>query len=489
MYNKKYKITEIKDLNLTSFTQPWNYKLNMFKLDNLYFYNNIEKIEKIKDLILNWDYIIFDTETNGLNYFGEALPFQISAIRYRNWKEVERFNTMINIWEIPSEILELTKFKQEDIDNGTSLSNAIRNFLNFVWNEKYVIAHNASFDVGILNNALVASNIYMWWQINIICSMQLYYIVYKYFFKLWISGSSLDQLSIILMWINLNKDLRHEAIYDVLIVAELLEKIKKDISYDLNLWDNSFIKKVITDENFILKQIENIKYNKNNDKIINFVNDIAEQIDDMYLEYNDLFYENLNIATAIIRFIETKVDKERTIFLYDELNELTYYIRLLDKYTNIDNKYLLSWAQNTVVPFTVNWQLEVSFFEKEWIDFTNISNINSEESLLYYSDIFINNKNKLIELQIAINNRLKMVKAHQWVTWNLRYVNNKTNKWIIFRPETKIKYNEKLLNTNIIQEDIEKWYINTKEDLLEIKENSSNNIIIEKNLSNIFNLI
>lgn len=396
---------------------------------------------------------------------------------------------MINIWEIPSEILELTKFKQEDIDNGTSLSNAIRNFLNFVWNEKYVIAHNASFDVGILNNALVASNIYMWWQINIICSMQLYYIVYKYFFKLWISGSSLDQLSIILMWINLNKDLRHEAIYDVLIVAELLEKIKKDISYDLNLWDNSFIKKVITDENFILKQIENIKYNKNNDKIINFVNDIAEQIDDMYLEYNDLFYENLNIATAIIRFIETKVDKERTIFLYDELNELTYYIRLLDKYTNIDNKYLLSWAQNTVVPFTVNWQLEVSFFEKEWIDFTNISNINSEESLLYYSDIFINNKNKLIELQIAINNRLKMVKAHQWVTWNLRYVNNKTNKWIIFRPETKIKYNEKLLNTNIIQEDIEKWYINTKEDLLEIKENSSNNIIIEKNLSNIFNLI
>jgi len=489
MYNKKYKVTEVKDLKLKSFTQPWNYKFKMFKLDNLYFYNNIEKISKIKDLILNWDYVIFDTETNGLNYFWESLPFQISAIRYRDWKEVERFNVMINIWKIPDEILTLTSFKQEDIDNGISLNDAMKQFLNFIWNEKYIIAHNASFDVSILNNVLVSNDIYINKEINIICSMQLYYIIYKYFFKLWISGSSLDQLSIILMWINLNKDSRHEAIYDVLIVAELLEKIKKDIIYDWSLWEDSYIKKTITDEEFILKQIDNIKFNKNDEKIIKFVNDIAEQIDDLYFEYNELFYQNLNIANAITRFLESKIDDERSVFLYDELNELTYYIRLLDKYTNIDNKYLLSWAQNTVTPYTLNSDLEVTFFEKEGIDFTDISDINSEESLVYYSDIFIKNKNKLIELQISINNRLKLVKAHQWATGFLRYVNNKTNKGLIFKPETKIRYNEKLLNVNSIQEDISNWYINTKEDLLEIKDNTSNNIIIEKNLSNIFNLI
>lgn len=482
-----YNIVEIPELWINSYTQPNNSKFWLFQLDNIYFKDNEHKIWLIQDLTINWNYVIFDTETNGLNQYGESLPFQIAAIRYRWWEEVSRFEVMINIWDIPENILELTHFKQEDINAWISLIDAIKWFSNFVRDEKYIIAHNADFDIGILNNALVATDYYIWQKIQVLCSMQMYYAVYKHIFELWISWSSINQLSIILLWINLNNEKRHQAEYDVEITKELLDKIGKDIQYDLTLGDNSAINKVYNTENYIKDKINLVKDNYNTENIKQYLNDIAIEIDDIYNDYQYNYYnKNLNIANAVSIFLE-KSTKEHfpEIFLEDELNNITYYIKKNKPFEVIDEKYANTWIKNTVIPYSSKWD-EVSFFkETSYID-TDITDLDSSEALAYYIKEFVKNKMIMMKLQMKITYRLKILKAHQWKTWNLLYWD--WTKWIKFQPTSIVMRNNRMINKFNIERDINKWLIKTTDDLLEVKDYNTT-LIVEQNLSNIFNLI
>lgn len=96
------------------------------------------------------DYIILDIETTGLSKFYHKIT-EIAAIKYKNHKPVEEFNTLINPEvKIPSFITKLTGIDDEMVKNEKKISEILPDFHNFI-EDLPIIAHNASFDYGFLN--------------------------------------------------------------------------------------------------------------------------------------------------------------------------------------------------------------------------------------------------------------------------------------------------------------------------------------------------
>lgn len=485
--NQPYKISEVKEIWLQSYTQnSKNY--NLYTLDNIYFKKtNTEKFNTIYDMVKTGDYVIFDTETNWINNFWESLPFQIAAKRYRKWVVVDQINMIINIGIIPDEILTMTNYQQIDIDNGIDLSTAITKFNQFILWEKYIIAHNATFDVSILNNALVYTNTYLNRNINMICSMQIYYTLYKHIFELWISWSSLDQLSHILLGINISSDERHQADYDIWLVQELLLKIKLDIDYDLSQWDNSKINRVINIENSIIEKINQVWWFNYKDKnIISFVHSVWEDINELYNYYHeDLLIPNINISNAVSNYLErVSWQYYPEIFLRDELNELTYYIKKNKPYMVIDKRYAKTWYKTSTVYYTDKWY-EISFFKENPYKETDIY-INNEEELAYYIQIYVENKNNMMKYQMKIQYLMKIIKSHQSKSNFSRY--GEIWKWIYLEVIKELTINDRTIDVDNIIYDYNKWVIDNINDLYEIKDYNTT-LLVEQNLSNIFNIV
>lgn len=152
-------------LDMESYEIPWYIKDPRFSdkgtkrmadktpSEQVYIFNHF-----IDTVANRWNYIIIDTETNGLNNFGESLPFQIAAIAYKDGVAYEELNMYIKDIHVPEDILTLTHTDPEELAKGQSISSAIADLFLFI--EKYwengelplLFAHNASFDVSVLNN-------------------------------------------------------------------------------------------------------------------------------------------------------------------------------------------------------------------------------------------------------------------------------------------------------------------------------------------------
>lgn len=475
-----YEITTIPELDLVSYTQKNQKNFNMFELDNIYFKKtNTEKLNLIND-ILEWNYVIFDTETTWLNKFWESLPFQIAAKRYVNHKEVESLDLIINIWKVSDEILEMTGFTQADIDNWMSLNSALQKFLQFISNTKYVLAHNADFDVAIMNNVLVKENYYLKNKVYINCSMQLYYTVYKHIFKKNVIGSSLDQLALVLFWEVISDEKRHQADYDVELVNYLLVKIKEDIELDLKS-KNSLINKALEIDEYLFEQ-NNILKNRNKDKdVISYVHDLGVKVYELYNDYLNIYSENLKITNAISNFVNERIDAWEKIILNDEYEQVKYYIRKNKPYRVVDARYTLTYNYIKTKIYLNSWE-EIQFFFHEDDDFTDLY-ISNEEELAMYLNQVIDNRNTLLDLQIRINYILKMLKEHRKYSRFSNY--GIDNKMIVFKDENTIGSIPRTVNKKTILEDYNKWLINSLEDLETINKLNTT-LIIERNLTSLF---
>lgn len=95
------------------------------------------------------DYIVFDTETTGLEIDIDRI-IEIGAIKYINHIPIERFHVFINPdRDFDDFIVELTGISKEQLKISPKIENVLPLFYNFI--EDYVlIAHNAPFDVKII---------------------------------------------------------------------------------------------------------------------------------------------------------------------------------------------------------------------------------------------------------------------------------------------------------------------------------------------------
>ncbi len=98
---------------------------------------------------LDGNFVVFDTETTGLNFQNERLT-EIGAVEISNFEIGEKFNTMINPQKnISPEIVKITGITNEMVKDAPFEHEALSKFLRFA-NGKILVAHNASFDVNFL---------------------------------------------------------------------------------------------------------------------------------------------------------------------------------------------------------------------------------------------------------------------------------------------------------------------------------------------------
>ena len=109
------------------------------------------KTTKIKDEI----FCIIDIETTGSIKNGKIL--EIGAIKIQNYKEIERFNTLIKVKEIPENITQLTGINLSMLENSPSIKEALNKFKLFLKNSIFV-PHNVKFDYNFLSNSLYENN-------------------------------------------------------------------------------------------------------------------------------------------------------------------------------------------------------------------------------------------------------------------------------------------------------------------------------------------
>lgn len=99
------------------------------------------------------NYVVLDLETTGLDYKTEQIT-EIGAIKIdQNYKEIDRFHTMVALEhgrEMPEFITKLTGITAEDLDGAPGEQSALNSLSQFI-GDSIVVAQNAPFDLSFIS--------------------------------------------------------------------------------------------------------------------------------------------------------------------------------------------------------------------------------------------------------------------------------------------------------------------------------------------------
>ncbi len=112
---------------------------------------------KISTDIFEADFCMVDIETTGFSPHSDEI-IEIGAIKYRNGKILERFNSYIFASQIPPKITEITGIESDDLADAPPLNAVLRDFKIFL-NDSIFMAHNLRFDFNFINEKLALCNI------------------------------------------------------------------------------------------------------------------------------------------------------------------------------------------------------------------------------------------------------------------------------------------------------------------------------------------
>ena len=104
------------------------------------------------DKSLNGTFVALDFETTGFSRIGDRI-IEIGAVRIVDGHCREEFSSFVNPGrELPYRITELTGITAEDLRDAPQIEEILPGFLDFI-GDSMIIAHNAGFDVGFLEQA------------------------------------------------------------------------------------------------------------------------------------------------------------------------------------------------------------------------------------------------------------------------------------------------------------------------------------------------
>ncbi len=96
------------------------------------------------------EYVVFDVETTGLSPTGGDRIIEIGAIRVKNGKVIEKFESFINPGrDIPEEAQAINNITPEMVAGAPSAAEILPDFLNFIGGAT-VAGHNVKFDLSFL---------------------------------------------------------------------------------------------------------------------------------------------------------------------------------------------------------------------------------------------------------------------------------------------------------------------------------------------------
>ena len=105
-----------------------------------------------QDKVSGENLVVVDIETSGLHYDGDnpAEIIEISAIRFKDGKEAERYHSYVkNATPLSKEISALTEITDEMLSDAPDISTVMNEFCAFA-KGALVAAYNAPFDYGFL---------------------------------------------------------------------------------------------------------------------------------------------------------------------------------------------------------------------------------------------------------------------------------------------------------------------------------------------------
>ena len=103
--------------------------------------------------LMNQEYIVYDTETTGLNPKTDQM-IEIGAVKVINNEIVDRFDELIACdHPLPKIITELTNITDEMLKGKDSEENVTKRFLDFC-GDLPLVAHNAAFDISFVESAV-----------------------------------------------------------------------------------------------------------------------------------------------------------------------------------------------------------------------------------------------------------------------------------------------------------------------------------------------
>ncbi len=141
-----YSIAEIAHVMHNYDIKPiFGTELNFVKDDSLLIAFNKKDIN-LKEAT----YVIFDLETTGFSHSNDRI-IEIAATKYNTHQELETFETFVNPeMPISDKISELTSITDDMVKDAKTIEEIMPKFLEFV-EGSILVAHNARFDIGMIN--------------------------------------------------------------------------------------------------------------------------------------------------------------------------------------------------------------------------------------------------------------------------------------------------------------------------------------------------
>ena len=107
---------------------------------------------------LDGTYVVFDLETTGFSPIRDKI-IEIGAVKVENGKITDKFSTFVNPGvPIPFEITRLTSITDQMVMDSPGIETVLPQFLEFV-GDAVLVAHNASFDVGFIEQNMRYQNL------------------------------------------------------------------------------------------------------------------------------------------------------------------------------------------------------------------------------------------------------------------------------------------------------------------------------------------
>ena len=151
IYNTLAKVNKGKE-DKDKFKALYGAELNVVDVESNIVFNN-----KKYDLF-DQEYVVYDTETTGLNSGIDQL-IEIGAVKVKNNEVIARFDELIACDKpLPKVIVELTNITDEMLVGKDSEENVTKRFLDFV-GDLPLVAHNAQFDISFIKSACKKYNL------------------------------------------------------------------------------------------------------------------------------------------------------------------------------------------------------------------------------------------------------------------------------------------------------------------------------------------
>lgn len=163
-------------------------------------------------------FILFDTETSGLNTYHDDI-IEVGAMIWQKGSEPKTFQKImkVNINKISEGAWAIHKIPQEEIESAPEPNQVLSEFLDFCGG-RTLIAHNIRFDYDILNNNLIRNGLKPYQNDQVACTL-------SYAKEKGMPGRLSELASH--YKVKTEAGNLHRALYDVQVLKDVLDKMMK----------------------------------------------------------------------------------------------------------------------------------------------------------------------------------------------------------------------------------------------------------------------